>query len=169
MSDSSPPTSHSQKIKFTISPNLCWLSLWNIHHTRFGNISKRIDGILAWIYTEIHCPDLGCTCWKYSRVEKAQDVSPRLLSLLPFLNFNHVHLHIQPYTTDTIQTLYHIFGGICQSFFLFSLVALVSSDIRVNASSSAHYLATIYRRRPNKGLAKCKYDRIVHSGNCRRY
>ena len=74
---------------------------------------------------------------KYSWVEKAQDVSPHLLYLLPFPIFHHVrHLHIQPHITVFIQMLYHFFCSICQSFFHFSLVPRFGFHIRVNASSS---------------------------------
>ena len=172
MSNSLSSTSHSQKIKLTISPNLCWLSLWNIHHTRFGNISKQIDGILRWIHTEVHCADPGCTCCKYSQVEKAQVMSPRLLSLLPFLTFHHVRQPpIQPYTTAIIQTLYHIFSSICQSFstsrwWLGFHLTSVSMPLHLRP----HHLAAIHLCRPNKEPVECKYDGIiVHSGICHRY
>ena len=167
ISDSSPSTSHSQKIQLTISPNLHWLSLLNIRHTRFGSISKRIDSILAWIYTEIHCPDPGCTCWKYSQVEKTQDVSLRLLSLLPFLNFNHVHLHIQPYTTATIQTLYHIFGGSVNHFFIsHSPLWLHLTFLLMPLHLHPHCLVATHRR--SKTSAECKYHSIVLPEICHR-
>ena len=136
MSNSSLSTSHSKKIQLTVSPKLHWLSLWNDHRTRFGNISKRIDGVLSRTTPSQDPVRWSRLCVLKSVVESRKHVSvssPRLLPSLPN-NVRQPPITLIPVLSPS-QKLYHIIGGICQ-LFSFSLVAFISSDIRVNASSS---------------------------------
>ena len=168
MSDSLPSTSHSQKIQLTISEFTPIVTLecpivqgFEIN-TRYTCVNLHRNPL----------PSPRLYPLKYSWVEKAQDVSPRLLSLLPFLTFHHVRQPpIQPYTTAIIQTLYHIFSSICQSFstsrwWLGFHLTSVSMPLHLRP----HHLAAIHLCRPNKEPVECKYNGIiVHSGICHRY
>ena len=125
MSDSLPSTSHSQKIQLTISEFTPIVTL----ECPLYKVSKHIKTNRWYSCVNLHRDQLSSSrlyLLKYSRMEKAQDVSLRLLSLSPFPNFHHVrHLHTQPHITVIVQLMCHFFGSICQSFFHFLLVAWV--------------------------------------------
>ena len=147
-----------------------WSSLWSVHSTRFGNISKRLDdGILR------RSTSRSAVLIRAVRIERSvesRNHTPCLrISFLyrPFPDFHHVcQPPIQPYITAIIQMLYNIFGDICQSFFishrwLWFHLTLLSMPLHLRP----HYLVATYRH--SKTSAKYKYHSIMHSEICRRY
>ena len=120
MSDSSPSTSHLQKIQHTVSPKLHWLSLWNVHCTRFGNISKPIDDGILRRSTPAPRSAVLNRAVRIERSVESRKYTPcrRVSSLCCHSIFHHIREpHIHPYTSAIIQMLYHVLGGIRQSFF----------------------------------------------------
>ena len=156
MSGSSPSTIHSMKMEPAISPKLHWLSLGNVHCTRFRNIPERIDAILRRVHTEVHYADSGCGV--ESGIERNH--TPRRRDSLAFTVIPKLPLRSST-TNPTLYQCYHprvstTFSAVSANHFSFLTgwlwFHLTSLSMPLHLRS--HDLVTTYRL--SKASVECK-------------